>query len=484
MPSVPAAARRLLHGAEVDFATVRTELEIAEEFPAAVTAASQRIAAEPPDTSGYDDATHIEFVTVDPAGSRDLDQAFAIERNGDGYRLWYAIADVGAFVAGDEALNTETWARGETLYCPDRSIPLHPRVLSEGAASLLPGQERPAALWRIDFDANGEAIHGSVQVRRSRVRSRVQYDYESLAADLEAGTAPSSATLLPELGRLRLAVARRRGAIDLPIPEQRVVPSVPGDPGSPWTVEFRQQSDIERWNAQLSLATGMAAATIMLDAGVGILRTLPAPDQGTLDHVRRAAKALSVPWPDGASPGEVISTVDASTPRGAAFADLAASLLRGAAYRAFNGTAPPSAEQIHAGIASTYAHVTAPLRRLVDRYGTEVCLAVCAGQPIAKWALDGLEALPETMAASNHRAHAVERACVDLAEAWLLRPRVGDTFTAAVVELGRDGGNIVLDDPAVRARCRGKDLPLGEQIEARLVEADVSKRTVHFASPP
>src|SRR5581483_10869513 len=102
--------------------------------------------------------------TIDPAGSRDLDQALHLERTAGGFRFHYAIADVAAFVTPGSQLDEETRRRGETLYFPDVRVPLHPAVLSEDAASLLPGQLRPAVLWTIDLDRTGEVA--SVDVGR------------------------------------------------------------------------------------------------------------------------------------------------------------------------------------------------------------------------------------------------------------------------------------------------------------------------------
>src|SRR5699024_8902046 len=109
-----------------------------------------------PDVVSRTDATDLPLVTVDPPGARDLDQAVLLERRGrGGFRVHYAIADVAAFVRPGGALDRETRRRGQTLYLPDGNIPLHPRVLSEDAGSLLPNRVRPAVLWRIDLAEDG-----------------------------------------------------------------------------------------------------------------------------------------------------------------------------------------------------------------------------------------------------------------------------------------------------------------------------------------
>ncbi|SCX58670.1 RNB domain-containing protein [Klenkia marina] len=458
-------ARVLKVSGPLDFAAVRAEFEVPAEFPPDVLAEADRVAAAPPLPDH--DATDLPLVTVDPPGARDLDQAMHLARRDGGYRVSYAIADVGAFVPLGSAVDAEARRRGQTVYCPDGRTPLHPPQLSEGAASLLPDQLRPAALWTIDLDAAGEIT--AVDLRRARVRSRAQLDYVAVGADL-----PAELELLPEIGRLLQARARDRGAIELGTPSQEVEPG----PDGGWTVAFRGQSDVEGWNAQISLLTGRCAARLMLEGGVGILRTLPAPDPGAVEALRRLAPGLGVAWPDGAGPGEVIGTLDPARPRHAAFLDAATSLLRGAGYTAFDGEAP--AEPGHGGVGGPYAHVTAPLRRLVDRFGTEVCLALAAGEQPSAELRAALPELPALMAASDRRTHAVERAVVDLVEATMLSGRVGEVFDAVVLDAEEKRSTVVLADLAVQARCDGRLTP-GDVVRVRLTEADPATRTVRFA---
>jgi exoribonuclease R len=222
----------------------------------------------------------------------------------------------------------------------------------------------------------------------------------------------------------------------------------------------------------------MAAAGLMLRGGLGLLRTLPPPDAAEVASVRRSALALGVAWAEGASYPAVISALDPAVPGAAAVLTFASRLLRGAAYVAFDG-APPE-QPLHSAVAAAYAHATAPLRRLADRYVGEVCLAVAAGTDVPGWVRTALPALPGEMAAAGQRAHALDRAVVDLAEALVLAPRVGETFDAVVVEGGEHKGVVQLLDPAVRAPCEGAGLPLGQPLRVRLVEADSARRKVVF----
>ncbi|WP_375483386.1 RNB domain-containing ribonuclease [uncultured Jatrophihabitans sp.] len=445
-------------------------MEVPGDFASEVLTEAEQAAAHPdlPEL----DATDIPFVTVDPPGSTDLDQAVHLARDGDGFVVRYAIADVAPFVHPGGTLDAETRRRGETLYFPDTRVPLHPPSLSEGAASLLPGRLRPAVLWTIALAA--DASVRSVDVARAQVRSTAQLDYPGVQAALDAGRMPEPIALLGEVGRRRMALARGRHAIDLDLPEQVVAHG--GTRG--WTLQLRDDLEVERYNAEISLLTGMCAATMMLDGGYGILRTVPPPDATTIAELRRAAIALGVEWPDGATPGDVLATVDRADPHQAAVIEHAVSLLRGAAYVTFDGAVPE--QPLHSGIGAAYTHVTAPLRRLVDRFATEVCLSLHAGVPVPGWVRDAMPTLPGDMAEADRRAHAADRAVVDATEAFLLADRVGETFDAVVIAAGEHSGTVVLDEPAVRARCDGTALPVGEQVRVRLTQADVASRTVRF----
>ena len=467
----------------IDFRALRRELELPSEFPPAARREAERVAAAPPAAPPVD-RTDLPLVTIDPPTSMDLDQALCLERRAGGYRVHYAIADVAAYVRPDGDLAAETWRRGETVYLPDGKVPLHPTVLREGAARLLPGQVRSAVLWTVDLDGAGRTT--AVRVQRAAVRSRAKLDSPGVQAAADVGTVAEPVALLPEVGKLLVDLALARGAVNLPLPEQEVEPD-----GGGYRLRLRPPVPVEEYNAQISLLTGMAAAQIMLDGGVGLLRTMPDPKPEAVAALRVAAGALGVAWPDGAGPGQVLERVDPGDPRGAAFVDQAAELMRGAGYTAFDG-APPE-RVTHGAVAAPYAHVTAPLRRLADRYATEVCLALTAGAPVPEWVRTALPRLPEVMAASGRRAGAAERGAVDLTEAVLLAGRVGETFEAAVLDVDGPernhgerrppGGTVAVDDPPVRARCDGVSLPLGRRVRVTLAVADPPTRRVLFRYP-
>ncbi|GAA3227455.1 RNB domain-containing ribonuclease [Pseudonocardia petroleophila] len=463
--------------ARPDFAAVRVEFGLPDGFPPEVLAEAARAAARPP-SPGRLDATDLPLVTIDPPGSKDLDQAVGVSRDGDGFRVHYAIADLGAVVEPGGALDREVLRRGQTVYLPDGSVPLHPPVLSEDAASLLPDGPRAAVLWTIGLDAAGEV--GSVDVRRAVVRSSARLDYAGVQADVDAGRVHPAIAALPELGRLRRALAVARGAIELELPEQEVLPD--GDGG--WTVQVRRRDEVEDWNAEISLLTGMAAGAMMLEGGAGLLRTLPAPDAGALGAFARTAAGLGFTVEPTV---HAVAALLAGLPRddapALALRRAATTLLRGAGYTAFgDGVAPPE-DPGHGGIGAPYAHVTAPLRRLVDRFGTEVCLALAAGEELPGPLRAALPTLPELMGASDATAAAVDRACVDRTEAALLAGRIGEEFAVIVLRPSTEdaAGEVYLVDPPVLARCEGP-LPAGVTASVRLTEADPATGRITFSA--
>ncbi|QKE85022.1 RNB domain-containing ribonuclease [Arthrobacter sp. NEB 688] len=453
------------------FAAVRAELGLDGPYPADALAEAERVAAEAP-RDGRPDETDVPYVTLDPPGSMDLDQALHIERDGAGHRVRYAIADVPLFVRPGGALDRVTRERGQTVYCPDERVPLHPPVLSEAAASLLPGETRPAFVWDLRLDGDG-VLTGS-QVRRAMVRSRARLDYAGVQADVDAGTAQEVLVLLREVGERRIAQERARGGASLPMPEQQVSER----PDGGFTLEFRPPVASEEWNAQLSLLTGMAAASMMLEGGVGILRTMPAPTDEAVARFRRAARGLRVDWPEGMSYGDLVRGLDRTDPHHLALIHEATSLFRGASYTAFDGE--PPAEREHAAVAAPYAHVTAPLRRLVDRFGLVVCEALCRGAEVPAEVRAALPEVPGLMTASDRTARAAERACADATEAAVLSGRVGERFDAVVVDHLEKGMEVQLVDLPVLAKVTGDRAALGSSVSVRLEAADVAAGRVTF----
>ncbi|MCW3766592.1 RNB domain-containing ribonuclease [Paenarthrobacter ureafaciens] len=474
-PNVDDSSDRLA----ASLAALRSELELPGDYPAdAEHEARQAVQnLQLPPRSLLD----VPFVTIDPATSTDLDQALFIQRNDAGYKVLYAIADVPSFVAPGGALDAETRRRGQTFYAPDGRVPLHPDVISEHAGSLLAEQECSAFVWDFDLDHNAEVV--SMSVERATVRSRAKLSYKGAQKQIDAGTAPEVLMLLKEVGLKRVKLERKRGGASLNMPEQEIVQVTDGD----YRIVAAPSLPIEDWNAQMSLMTGMAAAQLMLDGKVGILRTMPAPDERSLLHFKRQTQALGKPWDGDISYGEYLRTLDGSDPKQLAILHSAGMLFRGAGYTPFDGEVPENVVQ--SAIGAPYAHTTAPLRRLIDRFVLVICEALSNGREIPAWAREALPDLPGIMAASDSLAGRLERMALDTVEAALAANHVGQVFDAVVISgskpsNGNGNGNgpygtVQIAEPAVTARCDG-ELVSGTQVRVRLVKADITGRVIRF----
>src|SRR4029453_16643932 len=190
----PVVPKELAEG----LAAIRAAAKVPSDFPAEVVAAAERAAGQPrlPDL----DRTDLELITIDPTGSRDLDQALHIARGPSGeFVVSYAIADVAAFVRSGDPIDREAHRRGTTLYAPDCRTPLHPHVLSEGAASLLPNEIRPALLWTITLNHRGQTM--SADVARAKVRSRARLSYSEAQVEIDWTTPRETLGLLKLVGQ-------------------------------------------------------------------------------------------------------------------------------------------------------------------------------------------------------------------------------------------------------------------------------------------
>ena len=458
---------RLVGSLVADFERVRDELGVPDAFPPEVSEEAERAAAAPVPLDGRVDLRDVEFVTVDPPGSRDLDQAVQLERAGDGYVVRYAIADVGAWVRRGGAVEGEAFRRGVTFYSPDGRRPLYPPVLGEGAASLLEGQDRPAIVFTHRLDAEGE--RRELTVERAMVRSRRQLSYEQVQRE--------GHPLLEEVGRLRIALEDRRDALRIDAPGQEIVPD---ETPAGYRLRLESRLPVEDWNAQISLLTGIAAAELMLQHGIGLLRTMADPDPENLAAARRVADALGVPWPADGGLDDLLRRLDRSLPRDAAMIEAARRAMEPADYTAFAGGEPPPVHR-HAAIAAPYAHVTAPLRRLADRYVLDLLVALAEGAGPPPGAAGDLARAAETMNRAEGLEGRLERALVDAVEARLLEGRVDETFTAVVIGVRSGAATIVIPDPPVRATLKTDPLPaVGTAVDVRLAAVDVEARRLSF----
>lgn len=465
-----------LYAAELNFEAIAEEFSVQVPFPPEVENEAEQLVDAYADSRA--DRRDLEMVTIDPVGSMDLDQAVRIEKTEAGYLVYYAIADVAAFVGGASLVAQESLKRGQTIYLPDEPARLHPAPLSEGAASLLPNVDRPAVLWAISLDSNGEIV--DVKLERALVHSVARLDYESAEADMDAGTLHEAIELLPEVGQLRQKTALRVQAINLRTPSQRVGRDDDGHA----VLELEPRLRMMDYNSEISLLTGKAAGKIMAEAGQGILRTLKPAEQKDIDSFTHIVRTLDFEVENftAENVGAFIAGVNAVDPKGQAVMREAQKLLRGSGYESL--TAPATEDQVHAGVGGHYAHVTAPLRRLVDRYATEYCLHLANATELPAWVIEQTDEVIGTMKRSGAIAGNVDRAALDLTEAVVLEPWIGTNYEAYVLETNeeRETARLFIENPPVFANCVGAP-PAGTITTVTLTKADPAARAVEFAWP-
>ncbi len=442
-------------------AAIRHQFDVPGAFPAEVLAAAELAAKRAP--TAHVDRTGEDFVTLDPASSTDLDQAFRIEAAGGDLLLHYAIADVAWFVQGGDPLDVEAWKRGVTVYLPDGKAPLYPPVLSENAASLLPGGPRPAVVFTVRVDPAGMAKLDAVE--RALIVNRSKFAYETAqVGELPAGFAAFSA-------RIHGAEAAR-GAARVDPPEQEVEAA----DGGGYALVFRPRSPVEDGNAALSLACNLAVASALFDHQTGLFRVMAAPDPRALGRLQHTARALKVEWPRGATLTQFEKRLDGAIPAQAAMMSAIRRAGSGASYEPYT----PGVTPWHAAIAGTYVHATAPLRRLADRYVCQAALAVANSQPVPAEVAAAFAALPKVMDEADMRSNGVDRAVIDLAEAVVLTGREGEKFKAVVTDIDERGARIQLMSEAVVSRVPAHRVEPGQEVDVRLVTADTERRLLTF----
>jgi exoribonuclease R len=442
-------------------AAIRVQFQLPAEFPPEVIAEAETAVKRP--LSDHVDRTAMPFVSLDPAASQDLDQAFAIEVDGASIILSYAIADVAWFVDEGGAMDREAWIRGSSQYLPDGKISLYPKVLSEGAASLLPNVERPAIIFSTRIGPDGEAVLEGVE--RACIRNRAKLGYETVQpSDLPAG--------FDELQR-RVALAEtRRGANRSDPPQQEVV-----EHDGRFDLRLVPQSPAEQRNAALSLADNLAVADALLAHHTGLFRVMPEPEPWAVRRLRNSAKALGIDWPKGRGVPEMEKSLNPTHPSEAALMLAIRRSSRGASYAPYHEGVRPW----HAAMAASYAHATAPLRRLADRYVVMAAYAVANGRPVPDPISQAFARLPKVMARADALAGNIERAVIDLAEAVVLKDRVGERFTAVVTDIDERGARIHLSGLPVISRIKNGSLAAGQTVQVRLDAADPEIQKIVFS---
>lgn len=415
-------------------------LQAAADFGASVPAAARR---------GRLDVRDLPLVTIDGEDARDFDDAVYAERDGRGWRLLVAIADVSWYVRPEDVLDQEATLRGTSVYFPDRAIPMLPEALSNGLCSLNPEVDRLALLCELHLTPHGRVK--SATFHEAVMRSAARLTYTEVAAILDADEASreARAPLVPHLENLhavyQLLVARRaqRGAIDFETVETRVVF---GTQGRIDRIEPRTRNIAHRIIEECMLAANVAAAEALQASGVpAVYRVHEKPSAERVDDLRRVLGELGLHLPGGPVPKPADYATLLAEVRERPDAEFVQTLLlrslRLAVYQPDNGG--------HFGLAyEAYTHFTSPIRRYPDLLVHRALKHMLApkrrgGYPYGR---ADLERLAAHASMAERRADEASRDALAWLKCEFMQSRVGEVFGGRVTGVTGFGLFVTLDD--------------------------------------
>ncbi|NOZ86797.1 MAG: VacB/RNase II family 3'-5' exoribonuclease [Deltaproteobacteria bacterium] len=403
-----------------------------------------------PDPKIYRDLTDVPFVTIDPEDAKDLDDAIGLHHG----MVLVAIADVGSFVRPFRALDIEARRRGCSVYFPDRCVPMLPPALTGNACSLLPDRLRPAMV--VAMDENGYRK----DVFLALIESRAKLSYDMAAGILE-GKKEEPFGGCTDLLKKMMRVAKRmrksrlkRGALDLDLPEPKVILDSTGLPQDVIRAERKPSHMIVE---ELMIAANEAVAGLMKDVQT-LFRVHEEPDPQALDALRKLAGAKGLPAPRDGSPRSLARFLE-SFKGSRQEAYLKVRLLRSLAKARY------CEENLgHHGLASTgYLHFTSPIRRYPD---------LVVHRQVRDYILRGkIESIQDAARLANEcsiserTAEDAEREAVDAYRAMLLSGMLGHVIPGYVSFVQQNGLFVELDSPFAEVLVPISRLPRGLRVD-------------------
>jgi ribonuclease R len=500
---------------KVEVAKILLREGIEEAHPAAAVAEAEAYGDRVDDAAlaGRVDLTGIPLPTIDPEDARDHDDAVWAVRNDDGsYKAWIAIADVSHYVRPGTALDASALARGTSIYLPDRAIPMLPRALSSNLCSLLPGVIRLCLCVEVDLDAAGTVTQS--RIVEGFMRSAAKLTYPGVARALGFTPAPERSPeaeamradlqVLWDLSRLLRAKRMRRGALDLDLPEAKVV--LDPDTGAPIDVQKRSQdpgvAKAYQLIEELMLLGNETVAGYLVQNDIpGIFRDHAPPDEAKLDRFAALAAELGLKFEieDALDPKRLSALLKkiAAHPLKQVLQMLLLRAMKQAVYDVVNVG--------HFGLASAaYLHFTSPIRRYPDLVVHRAVRAALRGEHVDRSgpAREALRNAATVASDRERKAMEIEREIVDLHRALLMRDAVGRILEGTVTSLVGTGVFVNVAEPfldvLVRLESLGPDryeldderlrvigarsgdrIALGDSMVVEISDVSVLRRTVY-----
>jgi len=482
------------------------KLGIPDVFSEAALEEAERVAAQPLG-EGREDLRDLPIVAIDPADARDHDDAVWAAPDDDpanegGWKAVVAIADVGFYVRPGSALDKEARARGNSVYFPDRVVPMLPEILSAHVCSLVEGEDRAALACHLQVSKSG-ALKGW-RFTRAVVRIAANIAYEDAQAVIDRGEGDLLPVLRP-LWECWHALAKARDArepLDLDLPERRVVLD---EKGRILSVAPRERLDAHRLIEDYMIAANVAAAKALEAKKAPVMyRVHLPPSREKLVALKDYLETFDVPFALGqvvkpATFNHILTRIGEADFRPQVMEQVLRTQTQ--AYYA-------PANQGHFGLSlGSYAHFTSPIRRYADLVVHRALAGAYALGPGGQLPDgDEMERIGEGISRLERRAMEAERDTVDRYVAAFLSERVGDEvdaritgvqnygFFATVEGIGGDGLMSVRDlggeyfrfDEAARTlvgETSGDAYALGQRLRLRLAEANPVSGALRFELP-
>jgi ribonuclease R len=481
---------------DLDFEALCDAHGLPRRFPAAclreLETLTEGAAAEPERL----DLRALPFVTIDPVRARDHDDAVYAEPEGDGFRVWVAIADVSHYVPEGSALDREARARGNSVYLPDRVIPMLPERLSGDLCSLRPDQDRLALAVELFVDAGGVPRRRSVAPARIRSRARLAYEQAAAWMAGEGGADAALGASLAALAGAARSLRERRvadGSLDLDLVEAE--PRV-DEQGRVIAIGRAARSEAHRAIEEAMLAANRAVAELLVEAGWPALhRVHEPPDPGELAGLEPVLAGLGL-WPArlrrAPGPEDLPDLVEAARERGAP------APVHGLLVRAMRQARYADAPLGHFALGfERYLHFTSPIRRYADLVVHRATKALLAGRRAPTARGEGLAPgsrarartqasladLAEHLSTRERAAAQAEYQALDWKRAALLLPRVGQLFEGRVSAVAAPGLFVTLDAVFGDGLVPARSLPRRAHLDLRRMSVSIGRTRIGLGDP-
>ena len=440
---------------EADFRAIVWRHRLPTAFPDAAVAEAAALPdrLDPAELERRVDLRTLPFVTIDPATARDHDDAVCVEpMAGDGFRLWVAIADVSHFVVEDGELDREARRRGNSVYLPERAIPMLPERLSGELCSLRPAVDR--LVMAVEMTLDGRGVVRGVRFQEAVIRSRARLVYGT-AAEVMAGGASADvvnaeaieqlerlAALAPRLSRRRFAA----GAIDFDLPTAEIVL---GDAGHPTDIVQAPRTLAHRAIEEAMLLANRAVAEHLVAAEVPALYRVHEPPTPTALAGLRALLAsfglLALPRDAPLGASEISAAIQLCSGRPEE------RLVHYGALRSMRPARYDARCLGHFALGfEAYLHFTSPIRRYADLVVHRALRDTLTGGAEARARQQArvarMPAWAVRTSVCERSATDAEREAVDLKKCVFMRGHLGESFDATVTRVARHGFYATLDD--------------------------------------